>query len=466
MPMSRHNKILASFVIPFILLSIIIGFGGSLIISLKDIETKSIRTEYYWRELHTSTFKRFSFQPTGPGNDELWRGQMVGFESSLEDLRTARGGWFLGPEIDDRINRSYNVWEVTKRKLLECNELYMQTRKSEEMSLATGSNGSYGPASAVGWENQGGNTRWQVFRLNDSLTNFDVSGDVFTASLSQITDEIRTKVRYLIYAIISSMSLISAAIIYSGFLVSKRADEAIRQQVQQLQEMDKLKDDFLRNISHELKSPIVPLKGYVNMICGGALGDVTPEQKEALDVCEKSCARLEDLIDGLVNLTRLESGKIEYEMEDVSIETVLEEVAARYRIVAEKKGLNIEWSADGAPHIRGDRKYLISVVENIFTNAIKFTSEGGISARVFADGDNAHLEVKDTGEGIDKMYHEKVFERLFQVDSSPRREGGGLGFGLAISKKIVEDHGGRIWVESEKGRGSTFHMELPGLHHE
>ncbi|MFH1404339.1 MAG: HAMP domain-containing sensor histidine kinase [Candidatus Altiarchaeota archaeon] len=461
-PDNQHKALLA-FIIPFILLIMIVGYAGSLIISLKDIEGRSIKAEYDWEKLHEETRDRFSFESGNPGDDELWYRQMYEFESSLKGLMNARNKWILGSEIESRIDKSYDVWEITKEKLRESDELYMQLKETKiGVELANTSHMRLIELIVVEDKKiESTDGIWLFYRLQDSLTDFDVSGDIFTSNLVQITDDIRNKVQYLIYGIVLITFITSSVIIYFAFVFSRKVDESIRQQVRQLQEMDRMKDDFLRNISHEIKSPIVPLRGYLELLMTSQYGPLSNKQKEIIDTCIRNASRLNILMDDLVEMTKLDTGKIGYNMVENNLNDMIDDVIKRLKPLNIEKNDEIVWDRMEMPPLVCDEERIISVIENLLNNAIKFTENGMITVRTRDRQDHIQIEVSDTGEGISPEFHEKIFEKLFQVDTSTHRKHEGTGLGLAIAKRIVEDHGGRIWVESELGRGSTFYFTLP-----
>lgn len=446
MRLRRHYRVFASFFVPYIFLVLIIGYGGSVVISLKDIEARSIQTEYSWEKLHTSTILRFS-QVRHQHDGKQWQNNINDFEDSLERLRMSRGRMFLGDELQDRLRRSEDVWSVTKKKLLLSESLYMEIRELE--GNETGDDG----------EPDAG--EWMQYRLDDSLTDFDVSGDVFKDSLSQITDEIRTRVISMIDVIVLTTLTVSTFIMYVAYAVSRRSEEAVRTQVEQLEEMDRMKDDFLRNITHEIKSPIVPLRGYLEVLLKRTYGELTEKQEEVLDTCLRNASKLNHLMSDLVQLTKLESNRGNYDMRENDINEVVDEVVKRMSMMVVEGGLEMSWDKGAPMLVKCDREKIDSVLDNLLNNAVKFTQEGGITVKTSDEGDFVQVRVEDTGVGISEEYLGRVFDKLFQVDTGTSRKHEGTGLGLSIAKRIVEDHGGRIWVESEYGAGSAFIFTLP-----
>jgi PAS domain S-box-containing protein len=250
----------------------------------------------------------------------------------------------------------------------------------------------------------------------------------------------------------------------------KRAEEAfyeyrreIEQQNIQLKKADQLKTDFLNVTSHELRTPMSAIKGYVQIILKQALGQISDEQKKALDVVLRNTDRLDALIQDILDISRLESGTMKFIVEHIEIRKMLDEIVETMQPYANQKEIKINTQMeDDLPELTADKERIKQVIINIVHNAVKFSSTDSIiNIRTRKEQDNILFEIQDFGKGIPQDQQEKVFEMFYQVDSGADRKFGGVGLGLAISRGIVVSNGGKIWVESIVGEGSTFKFTLP-----
>nr|WP_048063231.1 ATP-binding protein [Methanococcoides burtonii] len=230
-----------------------------------------------------------------------------------------------------------------------------------------------------------------------------------------------------------------------------------------LKSLDVMKNEFLSNISHELKTPLVSIKGYVELVFDGSLGTLNEQQKKAVNIVLRNSERLRRLIESLLFISGLESRAIQYHIEKVRIAEIIDNVVNDVNLQIEDKGLLIENNVpENLPLINGDKARLSDMLTNLVDNAIKFTpSEGRIILNAYEEEDDLHIEVKDTGIGIPKELIPNLFQRFYQVDASIKRRYGGTGVGLYICKNIVEAHKGNIWIESEEEKGTTVHIRLP-----
>jgi len=227
-------------------------------------------------------------------------------------------------------------------------------------------------------------------------------------------------------------------------------------------EIEEMKDEFFSTISHDLRTPLFSIQGFVRLILDGEVPD-EETQREFLGIIGRQAEQLAQLVNNLLNISRLESGKLEMERASVQLLDVLEQTASKLRGMARAKDITLEIDLPSrlAP-VTGDPGWLEQVVTNLVGNAIKFTAEGGrvrIGARR-SDGE-VLVEVSDTGIGIPDDMLDRVFDKFYQVPGAGDEEYEGTGLGLHIAKQIVELHGGRIWVESTLGQGSTFRFTLP-----
>ena len=231
----------------------------------------------------------------------------------------------------------------------------------------------------------------------------------------------------------------------------------------QLKELDKLKSRFLSNVSHELKTPLTAIVGLAANMLDGITGRLNDKQREYLSDIRASSDRLARLIKDLLDLSIIEAGRVEFRPAPFALASLVREVANSLRPVAEQKLINIQViSTEASTTVWADRDRIAQVLTNLIGNAIKFTSPQGkvmVSAQMNG-GAWAEVTIGDTGPGIPAEEAERIFDEFYQI-TRPGIESRGVGLGLAISKKLVEMHGGKIGVKIEMGKGSTFYFTLP-----
>jgi len=230
------------------------------------------------------------------------------------------------------------------------------------------------------------------------------------------------------------------------------------------EEADRAKSEFLSNVSHEIRTPLTAMRNVLSNLSAGIGGKLKGKQKEYMTMLAEDCTRLCSLVEKLLNLSRLQSGKVPVDFGPTDLAAVAEDAVRGVRREAEAKGvaLRVE-SPAGLREVHADGTLLLQVFTNLVFNAIKFTPSGGtITVRLGERGAEVLAAVCDTGIGIAPENLEKVFKKFAQVN---RKKGGagaqGTGIGLAICKEIVDLHGGEIWVESVVGEGSRFQFTLP-----
>jgi signal transduction histidine kinase len=248
-------------------------------------------------------------------------------------------------------------------------------------------------------------------------------------------------------------------------------EEKIRERTQELvianeklKELDKLKSRFLSNVSHELRTPLTAIDGLAANMMDGITGQLNDKQLEYLTDIRASTDRLARLIEDLLDLSTIEKGRVGLKPETLSIEDLIREVASSLRPVVGEKLIQIQvGSVDPGLTAWADRDRIAQVLTNLIANAMKFTPVQGqvvISAHR-SSSLWAEVSIADTGSGIPLEEQEKIFDEFYQISRPGREKSQGVGLGLAISKDLVEMHGGKIWVESEISRGSTFHFTVP-----
>ncbi|MGD1994158.1 MAG: ATP-binding protein [Anaerolineae bacterium] len=265
------------------------------------------------------------------------------------------------------------------------------------------------------------------------------------------------------------VQVLSALSTYAAVaLENARLYEALRHQAEelanavvQLEELDRLKNEFIQNVSHELRSPLALIRGYADLLRSGELGELPEEQQEPVEIIARRARMLGNLVEDIVLILLAEDRSPM--MEAVQVDELARAAVKDFRMAADQQGLTLEAEISSeVPLVRGERTYVRRVLDNLLSNAVKFTPSGGsITIRVYPMEDHVALEVSDTGIGIPDKKQEHIFERFFQVDGSAKRRYGGVGLGLALVKEIVESCGGSVSVESVVDVGSTFTVRLP-----
>jgi signal transduction histidine kinase len=236
----------------------------------------------------------------------------------------------------------------------------------------------------------------------------------------------------------------------------------IEEKGRELEIANKHKSQFLANMSHELRTPLNAILGYTELILDNIYGDVPEKIMEVLERLEKNGRHLLGLINDVLDLSKIEAGQLTLALNDYSMGEVVQTVFISVEALAAEKKLELKARVpQDLSMARGDEQRIAQVLLNLLGNAIKFTQEGEITVEVTDSDETFLVSVADTGSGLSEADQKTIFEEFQQADGSSTREKGGSGLGLSISKKIVEMHGGRIWVESNVGKGSTFRFTLP-----
>ena len=243
--------------------------------------------------------------------------------------------------------------------------------------------------------------------------------------------------------------------------------EKTEEQAERLQELEKVKDRFFTNISHEFRTPLTLILGPVEDALGGAYGTLDPTLRRQLEVMQRNGHHLQSLINQLLDLSKLEVGHMRLQKQPGDLIAFLKEIVLAFSALADRQHITLQFHPEQAAFpLEFDDEKLEQVVTNLLSNAFKFTPKHGkirVSVRALdaAAGSFAEIRVKDTGQGIPADELSLIFDRFHQVDSSMTREHEGTGIGLALAKELVELHGGELGVESEQGFGSTFIIRLP-----
>jgi PAS domain S-box-containing protein len=230
--------------------------------------------------------------------------------------------------------------------------------------------------------------------------------------------------------------------------------------VTHLSEVSRVKSEFIAAASHELRTPLTSVQMGIHLLLEGAAGSLDERQRDILQVCREDTTRLDRLMRDLLDLSKIESGAVTPQLSPIRPATLLGEAVNPLRLQVEAKGIRLEVDAPpDLPHVSVDRGQIERVIGNLVTNAMRATPEGGvITVAAVRRGDELAVSVTDSGSGIPREYLPTIFEPFVQV---PHAAAGGAGLGLTISRRIVEGHGGRLSVQSEPGRGSTFTFTIP-----
>ncbi len=241
-----------------------------------------------------------------------------------------------------------------------------------------------------------------------------------------------------------------------------RLFEEIQEKSRQVEEASKHKSQFLANMSHELRTPLNAILGYTELILDGIYGDAPEKMRNTLERVQANGKHLLGLINDVLDLSKIEAGQLVLTLNDYSIKEMMQGVYIAVEPLAGNKKL--EFKLDVPPDLpvaHGDERRLSQVLLNLVGNAIKFTDTGAVTMRASASDGSYTIAVNDTGPGIAQDDQAKIFEEFKQSDSAQTKAKGGTGLGLSIAKRIVEMHGGKLWVESKLGSGSTFFFTVP-----
>jgi two-component system, OmpR family, phosphate regulon sensor histidine kinase PhoR len=232
--------------------------------------------------------------------------------------------------------------------------------------------------------------------------------------------------------------------------------------ITELRKLERVRRDFVANVSHEFKTPLTAIQGFAETLLAGAIDD--PQNRlRFLEIILEHSRRLARLTDDLLKLSKMDADRLELEIRRLSVSQFVESCIETIQRTAGEKDLRVSVNLQQPlPDIAADRRRLAEVLQNLLDNAMQYTPAGGqIMVGASANGDDVTFTVSDTGIGIPRTDQSRIFERFYRVDVARSREVGGTGLGLSISKHLVEAHGGRIWVESEVGQGSQFYFTVP-----
>ncbi|MEP7188029.1 MAG: ATP-binding protein [Roseiflexaceae bacterium] len=229
------------------------------------------------------------------------------------------------------------------------------------------------------------------------------------------------------------------------------------------QEIDRLKSEFITTVSHELRTPLTSIRGSLGLLAGGAAGDISHAAKKMVDIAYKNSERLTRLVNDILDIERIEGGKLAFQMISLDLTQLVEHALEANSGYGEQFGITFALTGivPGA-YVQGDADRLTQVLTNLLSNAAKFSPAGGtVEVAVTRQDRQLCVSVSDHGPGVPAAFRARIFGKFAQADSSTSRQNGGVGLGLSIAKAIIERHGGRIDYTSEPGQGATFFVDLP-----
>ena len=228
-------------------------------------------------------------------------------------------------------------------------------------------------------------------------------------------------------------------------------------------EVDRMKNEFVSMVSHELRTPLTSIKGYVDLLQTGEVGELANEQREFLDIVKVNTDRLVELINELLDISRIEAGRVELRCQALDLPRLIHQVADTMlpQLRAKQQRLTLDLASD-LPAAWGDKDRVIQILTNFFSNAHKYTPVGGsITTSAREASSHIRVDIHDTGIGLSQEDQTQLFSKFFRAQNRATQEVAGTGLGLAITRSLIELHGGEVWVESEPGKGSTFSFTLP-----
>ncbi|MEK9148895.1 MAG: ATP-binding protein, partial [Candidatus Desantisbacteria bacterium] len=300
-------------------------------------------------------------------------------------------------------------------------------------------------------------------RLTDPIKNLSVTalrvkeGDLTTESDIQRDDEIgvlATTFNNMVNQLKTNIETLDSK-------VEERTTE-LASSNKQLQEASQAKSAFLANMSHELRTPLNSIIGFSEVLNEKTFGDLNEKQTKYINNILTSGKHLLTLINDILDLSKVEAGKIELKIEEFSLQEILTECQTLVKTLAAKKNIWLEVKIEGITTMKADPVRFKQIMYNLLSNAIKFTPEKGrVDIQAKPVDEMVQISVQDTGIGINREHYQKVFEEFQQIDSSYSKQYQGTGLGLPLTKRLVELHGGKIWLESEIGKGSIFAFTIP-----
>jgi signal transduction histidine kinase len=270
------------------------------------------------------------------------------------------------------------------------------------------------------------------------------------------------KLSFVMVGVIALVLSVSGYFVFRTIRSNTKLNKELQIANERLKEVDKIKDEFSSMVAHELKSPLAPIQGYSELLMKGKLGELNERQKNSAKTIFDNAVRLLRLIQDILDARKLELGKLKHYLRDTSTKEITDSCINAFKTEAESKGITLVNGTQNIP-LKCDPERIIQVLNNLVSNSLKFVlpNQGKIKINTKLENGSVVFSVKDNGIGIPKGKQEGLFKKFYQVDTSLGRKSGGSGLGLAICKGIVELHGGKIWIESEEGKGTAIYFSIP-----
>jgi signal transduction histidine kinase/DNA-binding response OmpR family regulator len=258
--------------------------------------------------------------------------------------------------------------------------------------------------------------------------------------------------------VVAAIAILTVKILRELYLsIAKRANELI-----EIRQLDRMKSEFISTVSHELRTPLTSIGGYVKLISAGDAGPITDTQQEFLSIIETNVDRLTGLINDILDVEKLESGKFQLLKEPQDLKSILRECRESLLLLAHQKGLELRLRIpDRIASVLGERARLVQIFNNLISNAIKYTTTGFVEIEIVPKGYAVLVRIRDSGIGMTPDEQNKLFQKFYRTDAGLASKEKGTGLGLLITRGLVEAHGGTISVESGAGKGSVFTVSLP-----
>jgi signal transduction histidine kinase len=292
--------------------------------------------------------------------------------------------------------------------------------------------------------------------------------EVLGNSLDVLRKAFGANLEFLLYGAIAGFGILMVGLAIGSASSSRSKTDAqlelLKQEKEKAENLAKLKSEFLNQVSHELRTPLAVIIGYVECMTDGLYGQLDAKHQEILQTVANQSSHLKNMIDQILIYSRLEAGKQPIRVEEVNLTKILADLKETFEFLCRQKGLQLRWQMHSeAILVRSDVTRLKEVISNLLQNAVKYTDAGSITMRTSQlSGNSIMIEVEDSGIGISETHLASIFEPFMQVHkTSTENSRGGIGLGLSIVKKHLEQVGGKISVKSELGKGSTFRVVLP-----
>jgi signal transduction histidine kinase len=240
-------------------------------------------------------------------------------------------------------------------------------------------------------------------------------------------------------------------------------DYIITNSFERIAEASRMKTEFISVVSHQLRSPLTNLKYSLEILTSGKIGKIEEKEKEYFEILKENIQRMGDLINDLLTISRIETGKLPLKTQEVSLVDLTKKLILKFKDYAEAANVKIEFEAErNLPKVSADPLWLEQVVENLVDNAIRYIKdEGEVKIKIYKDSKKIYFEIQDTGVGIPKEEQKYIFQKFFRAQNVLKYQTEGSGLGLHITKRILELMGGKIWFKSKEGKGTTFYFSLP-----